>query len=61
MFLVIIVINGNLYLETQQDCMNFQSRESDRHSAHHHNMINNNTSGSRRTKSKSTEDMNMGE
>ncbi|KAG6451831.1 hypothetical protein O3G_MSEX007351 [Manduca sexta] len=38
---------------------NESSRESDRHSVHHHNVINNNTSGSRRTKSKSTEDMNM--
>ncbi|XP_049865888.1 protein still life, isoform SIF type 1 isoform X7 [Pectinophora gossypiella] len=38
---------------------NDSSRESDRHSMHHHNVINNNTSGSRRTKSKSTEDMNM--
>ncbi|XP_047020243.1 protein still life, isoform SIF type 1 isoform X3 [Helicoverpa zea] len=45
----------------ESDCMNFQSRESDRHAAHHHNVINNNTSGSRRTKSKSTEDMNMEE
>ncbi|XP_075970598.1 guanine nucleotide exchange factor still life isoform X11 [Anticarsia gemmatalis] len=43
----------------ESDCMNFQSRESDRHNVHHHNVINNNTSGSRRTKSKSTEDMNM--
>ncbi|XP_063621465.1 protein still life, isoform SIF type 1 isoform X2 [Cydia splendana] len=38
---------------------NESSRESERHSMHHHNVINNNTSGSRRTKSKSTEDMNM--
>ncbi|KAL0840359.1 hypothetical protein ABMA28_015620 [Loxostege sticticalis] len=38
---------------------NESGRESERHSAHHHNVINNNTSGSRRTKSKSTEDMNM--
>ncbi|XP_061377830.1 protein still life, isoform SIF type 1 isoform X6 [Danaus plexippus] len=38
---------------------NESSRESDRHSMHNHNVINNNTSGSRRTKSKSTEDMNM--
>ncbi|XP_026328741.1 protein still life, isoform SIF type 1 isoform X5 [Hyposmocoma kahamanoa] len=38
---------------------NDSSRESDRHTMHHHNVINNNTSGSRRTKSKSTEDMNM--
>ncbi|XP_045492860.1 protein still life, isoform SIF type 1 isoform X2 [Colias croceus] len=37
---------------------NESSRESDRH-VHNHNVINNNTSGSRRTKSKSTEDMNM--
>ncbi|CAB3221425.1 unnamed protein product [Arctia plantaginis] len=45
--------------ENESDCIHFQSRESDRHTAHHHNVINNNTSGSRRTKSKSTEDMNM--
>ncbi|CAK1604222.1 unnamed protein product [Parnassius mnemosyne] len=38
---------------------NESSRESDKHTMHHHNVINNNTSGSRRTKSKSTEDMNM--
>ncbi|XP_041976629.1 protein still life, isoform SIF type 1 isoform X3 [Aricia agestis] len=38
---------------------NDSSRESDRHTMHNHNVINNNTSGSRRTKSKSTEDMNM--
>ncbi|CAH2075306.1 unnamed protein product, partial [Iphiclides podalirius] len=37
---------------------NESSRESDKHAMHHHNVINNNT-GSRRTKSKSTEDMNM--
>ncbi|KPJ11397.1 Protein still life, isoform SIF type 1 [Papilio machaon] len=36
-----------------------KSRESEKHAMHHHNVINNNTSGSRRTKSKSTEDMNM--
>ncbi|XP_039748781.1 protein still life, isoform SIF type 1 isoform X4 [Pararge aegeria] len=38
---------------------NESSREQDRHTMHNHNVINNNTSGSRRTKSKSTEDMNM--
>ncbi|XP_013177571.1 PREDICTED: protein still life, isoform SIF type 1 [Papilio xuthus] len=38
---------------------NESSRESEKHAMHHHNVINNNTSGSRRTKSKSTEDMNM--
>ncbi|CAH4018459.1 unnamed protein product [Pieris brassicae] len=37
---------------------NESGRESERH-MHNHNVINNNTSGSRRTKSKSTEDMNM--
>lgn len=40
--------------------LSLQSREQDRHTMHNHNVINNNTSGSRRTKSKSTEDMNMG-
>lgn len=38
----------------------FQIREAELR-AHHHNMMNNNTGSTRRSKSKSTEDMNVGE